>query len=403
MRILPTAFALVLAACGGGGGGSNDTNPLDLDGDGLLRFPWGVDLDDDGDGALTYLAGGTDYDDTSASVQANGGAGDFSGDNVLYAVGDSPTAAALGDLNNDGSLDVAVTNQDDDTLSIFLGAGDGTLTGPTSVALPNGGGDVDVGDFNADGNLDLFARGAVLLGNGDGTFGTPSPLPEVISPATVRDLNGDGHLDIVGTNFDVGLTVALGNGDGTFAMPTTTVFGGTSETAVADVNGDGFLDAVGALGGANAFELFLGGPGATFTAAAMVPVPGYAGSIATADMNDDGHADVVVSNVIGSEVYVLLGNGALAFGAPITSDLLASVDTLVLERFSGARVDAIAGTTQGTLLASGGGDGTLTPIGFAPPSDQVIHATTGDLNNDGILDVVSVYIGRNEIGVLLGQ
>ncbi len=46
----------------------------------------------------------------------------------IYRVGDIPESIAVGDLNGDMDLDLAVTNRFDDTISILLNNGDGTYS-----------------------------------------------------------------------------------------------------------------------------------------------------------------------------------------------------------------------------------------------------------------------------------
>ena len=101
---------------------------------------------------------------------------------------------------------------------------------------------VVAGDFNDDGKLDLIALSeayvSILLGNGDGTFQAPKPLPfgdgsvdfGPDASAVAGDFNGDGRTDLVigGIGDDGGgeITVMLGNGDGTFQP------GGTAGAAI---------------------------------------------------------------------------------------------------------------------------------------------------------------------------
>ena len=96
------------------------------------------------------------------------------------------------------------------------------------------GGEVTIADFNGDGRPDLAVAGpsysgfAVLLGKGDGTFAqsfaVPGCAPNMLCsgaagyPLGVGDFNGDGKLDII-TSYGFGQqrgAVLLGNGDGTF-------------------------------------------------------------------------------------------------------------------------------------------------------------------------------------------
>src|ERR1700719_1427756 len=93
-----------------------------------------------------------------------------------FPVGHSPSAIAVGDFNGDGKLDLADANEGDNTVSILLGNGDGTLQSQTTVATGIAPDAIVAGDFNGDGKLDLAVANftdntiSILLGNGDGTF-----------------------------------------------------------------------------------------------------------------------------------------------------------------------------------------------------------------------------------------
>src|SRR5437667_6622381 len=106
---------------------------------------------------------------------------------VSYAVGTKPSAAAVGDFNGDGKLDIAVVNSGDASvgdnggLSILLGNGDGTLKSAANVSAGTNPLAGAVADLNRDARADLVLADSsgigMLLGNGNGTFNTVQSPP----------------------------------------------------------------------------------------------------------------------------------------------------------------------------------------------------------------------------------
>ena len=95
----------------------------------------------------------------------------------------SPVALAMADFNGDGHPDMVVANQESNTISIFLGLGDGTFPTRTDITVGKAPSAVAVGDFDGDNNMDIAVTNsannnvAILSGNGDGTFSTPVTYP----------------------------------------------------------------------------------------------------------------------------------------------------------------------------------------------------------------------------------
>lgn len=109
------------------------------------------------------------------------------------AVGKSPVAIATGDLNNDSHPDLAVVNQTDNTVSVLLGKGDGTFTAATNSPLATGQAPtaVTIADFNADGNADIAVTDpqtdsvSVFLGLSQGLFAPAFELPVGTNPTAI--------------------------------------------------------------------------------------------------------------------------------------------------------------------------------------------------------------------------
>ena len=216
-----------------------------------------VSGDFNGDGNLD-LAFTSDYlgPDLLSAALGNG-KGAFPGGGGFSGLLDNLGSMAVGDFNNDGILDLALTagpRGSGSQLTIFLGNGDGSFNLAASqpaVTLVQAS-SVTTGDFDGDGNLDLAVTDdesptiTVLHGNGDGTFTQVSGEPSLPVPGffvTTADFNGDGKLDLIVSSYPNTLAVYLGNGDGTFRPGLVTgIDYGQYGVGIGDFNGDGLLD-----------------------------------------------------------------------------------------------------------------------------------------------------------------
>jgi hypothetical protein len=235
----------------------------------------------------------------------------------------------IGDFNGDGHPDLAVANNGFSVfgnVSLFLGNGDGTFQAPVTISVGNNFLYwITAGDFNNDGKLDLAVVNggspgtvSVLLGNGDGTFQPPStPTSVGTNPSFVvaADLNGDGKLDLVVTDYLVdsnNVNVVLGNGDGTFQTAATYTAGKQPiVAAIADFNGDGLPDIAVANAGTSvggSVALLLGTGGGAFKPGAPVGAGAVPYSLAVGDFNGDGKPDLAVANIQGFNITILLNH-----------------------------------------------------------------------------------------------
>ncbi len=266
--------------------------------------------DVNGDGKLDVLMG--NISTGTLDVKLGNGDGTFAATTKYSTGGTNANIRALADFNGDGKADVLVTNSNG--VSLLLGNGDGSFGSPVATDVS---GALASGDFNGDGKIDLLVQTsssspvAVRLGNGDGTF--QSAIAAGTASTTISgDFNGDGKLDLaLGTNNSI--AVMLGNGDGAFGSPQTFLApANIRDWKAADVNGDGKADIV-VVGTNNTLSAFYGRGDGTFGPAVTLPLDATVGAITTGDFNGDGRADVVVewqttNAVVGEDLLLTAPN-----------------------------------------------------------------------------------------------
>ena len=290
-----------------------------------------------------------------------------------WGVGTNPVAMVTGSFNSDGNLDIAVANQGSNTVSILLGNGSGSFTPGVTLNTGNSPSALAVGDFNGDGHPDLVVANTadssltIFLGDGKGGFTAASTLITqlgAVDPVSVAvaDFDGDGRLDLAVTNYTTNtIAIFLGNGDGTFRITSTPSLKlhGPSYIAVGDFNGDGIPDLAIANSTGPSITIASGKGDGTFTAVGSPITTGSAPVwIGVADFNGDSKQDLaVVVNQSAYTVTVFMGNGTGTFGA---------------------------GTNYGTGTGAN-------------------SVAIGDVNGDGILDLVVANSGSGDVSLLLGS
>ena len=336
------------------------------------------------------------------------------------------SGVVLGDFNFDGALDMAVSNQNANNVSILLGDGRGNFGATMNVPAGGPPQRIIAADLNGDGALDLVLpiqaanAVAILFGDGRGSFGKPVMLPVDGNPfmAAAADFNADGKLDLAVTITTAGsrkVAVLLGDGAGAFAPPR--YFGAFANSpialGVADFNGDGRLDlAVG--GGINAptdennLSILLGDGQGGFEAPTYYTIGQAPQSISIADFNGDGLADIAVSNSLAtsgnSTVSVLLGTGNGRFTGPTAFTIgVAGRGTGVADFNLDGKLYLVVANSNSNSVSVLLGDG---KGGFAPKTDFAVGTNprklaVADVNHDGRPDIITPNTGSNDVSVLL--
>ncbi len=353
------------------------------------------------DGRLDFAVANSS--DKSVSIVLGKADGSYA-TKVDYAVGNVPIQLVAGDFNGDRHTDLAVINQADNTLSILIGVGDGTflpqVTYPTG-AVPLG---IAAADFNGDKKIDLAVANvtdgtiSLFFGVGDGTFTVQAPAVAAgLKPFAIAaaDVNGDGKPDLLELSGPDPVTtlrtfsVLLNNGDGMMGTPTP-IFqgsGGFGQIVLGDLNQDGVTDAV--VTDEGIAIIFLGDGHGGFTKSFRDVTNGegaFANAATLADLNHDGKLDLILAE--SGFVSVYLGKGDGTFQTNQTARFLVSnTPAIASGDFNNdglLDVAVVQPDFDNVTILLGNGDGSLASHHDAalPAAAGLNAAIVTDLNGD---------------------
>ncbi|TMQ06211.1 MAG: tandem-95 repeat protein, partial [Deltaproteobacteria bacterium] len=327
-----------------------------------------------------------------------GGAGGLAGARALPA-GTGSTSSVSGDFNQDGRADLAIVDPAANAVFVFVQTPAGTLVPSATITLVSGGNATYIltADFNSDGKLDLlvvntsFQSVSVLLGAGNGTFGAPLNTGTAQSPRrpALGDFDGDGRLDVAVPSATGNVVSILSNtGSGRFGRSDVAVGTAPSAVVVGDFNGDGKKDMAVAFTGEADVKLLIGHGDSTFSAAAVFPVVAAGQAIAAGDFDGDGKLDVAVTNTSTATVSLLRGTGTGSFAAATTVAVGSQPAALAAVDLDGdTRTDlVVGGSSDITVLHNSGTAFVASSFGVGAPVSWVCVA---DLDRDGHLDVTA--------------
>ena len=331
----------------------------------------------------------------------------------------APRDLAVADFDRDGLIDIASIEAGAREVAIYLQEAPGSYSesgeslGPLPLSpLPTS---VTVGDLDNNGSLDLVVSSvtadslSVLLQGEDGVFddrGDSAPSQGGFPEVALGDVNGDGLRDMV-TSATRGdrISVWTQSADGTFAVGgeslTSDDLSGPQSIALGDVDGDGRLDIV-SVGRFSGIVLwFAGGEGGVFGDAALVDVDAVGAAtlsspadVAVGDLDRDGRLDLAVAAHRGDEIWILMqGEGPGAFRPEIV-ELPDGTRPVALELVDldgdGVTEILVAGHGAPSLFVLREIDGVYRPIDLSSNVEGhgLSSVSSADVDADGRIDLV---------------
>ena len=297
------------------------------------------------DGALDLAASN---EDNTLSVMISDGQGGFA-PRSIYPLGTLSQNLAIGDLDGDSRPDLVASNFVESSVTLFYNLGDGRFPGGRNLGVGPHPRWVEVADVDADGRLDLVTANynnaiqngsvSVLLGRAGRSFAPPVIYAAGLGPYMVRaaNLNHDEMPDLVVNNYDgqsVGILINRGNG--TFDPEVRYAAGWNLSSAVADLDHDGDNDIAVTNFKENTVTVLKNDGNGVFTRYADVPVGRNPRSIQAAIIKGDGDIDLTVALSGSSQVILLANDGSGGFtGTPAACGVGVNPKTLVIADLDG--------------------------------------------------------------------
>jgi len=354
--------------------------------------------------ALTAFAGTFDDPDNSYTLDA----------------GSNPLAVVAADVNGDGKMDLICANLDNH-LIVYTNDGSGNLVLASTLNVGSGSNPYAVvaADVNGDGKVDLISANnskntlSVFTNKGSGIFVLASSPTVGSQPYSVAaaDIKGDHKMALICANRAGNtLTVLTNQGNGLFGSNATDTVGippfnsGPRCVIAADVNGDGHVDLISANYDGGTLTVLTNNGSGLFGSNATYTVGSAPRCVIAADVNGDGLVDLISANETDGNLTVLTNNGSGRFVLASTPDVGSGPKSVVAADVNGdGYADLISANGGETTLSvlTNDGSGNFTIASSPGVGDTPISVAAADVNGDGAVDLICADYGGNDLTVWL--
>jgi hypothetical protein len=355
-----------------GFGGFRKTSQISLDSKPRTLIP--ADLDGDGRTDLISL----EENNHELSIYFNEGAGLSTQAVRVPTGGFEPRAAVVADFDGDGRSDIAVLNYLTSTVAILFNEGNRRFSKPVLLDAPIFPSGLAIADFTGDGLPDLAVINAIsreitiIRNEGQRTFarGVAFATDAQASRVVAGDIDGDGIEDLATLNTaSDSITLYKGKGDGTFQKKNelNLLSSGATAFLLRDINQDGLLDIVTANTKSDDVAVFLNTGDWGFNKPRYMDAGPQPTSLALADIDGDGRADLLVGIADGVQALINRGNGTFEKGIHIAIPGRSGIAAADFDGDGAIDFSVFDGNTRAIALYRNEKAGTGETVASAPP------------------------------------
>lgn len=293
------------------------------------------DLDGDGDLDLVVVDRGADY----FSVLENIGNGKFDTP-VIYSLDLDPSFATLADLNGDGSDDLIVNEERSESLYVYVNDGGGFFSASGQYYIGQYCLMFHAADIDNDGDNDIIAccmyrPFSLLFNDSQGLFSDAVTHPLNFWPAYVMDIGGDGNKELIGFYRRDRMAVLLTDNGQPPALPR---YGGDYlfyDVTAADIDRDGHSDLLGSSMNSDSLIVLVNSGDGSYEDERFIALDASPELMVPADIDGDNDSDLLVETGWPNELAVLTNDGAGEFTHTGTIPLPGNLLSIIADDLDG--------------------------------------------------------------------